>query len=149
MRLRPLAPAVVLLVAVTLYPPTARAEDPKDEVRAVVKSYVDAVNRNDASVLEALFAEDAVVMPPERRVRGRSEAVKFLNRNRPSLRFTRTINAVEISADLASVEGTIYLPPTRESGSFVTTLKRQADGSWRIVSDIWNAGFFPGAVLLR
>jgi ketosteroid isomerase-like protein len=57
--------------------------------------------------------------------------------------------AVEGRGDLAYTSGTYRMPLTprkagskplpTEEGKYVTVLKKQGDGSWKIAYDIWNA----------
>ena len=66
---------------------------------------------------------------------------------------SRIVQSVEVSGDLAWATGIynhrrtpmVTVPP---SNNFLVTLKRETDGSWRVVRDIWN-GSESGVVPAR
>lgn len=100
----------------------------------------------------AYYAEDAIEMPPsEPMVRGK-EAIHQRNTKLmqsgikvTSMRFTPT--DVQAANDVAYEVGTIACtgslgdgqPDVDYTGKYVVVWKRQTDGSWRIIADIWNA----------
>lgn len=151
MRLNRLAPAIVLLLAAL--PALSRPDDPKEEIKAVVARYSDALRGGDAAALEALLDENAIIMPADSpRLEGRKAAIVFWTGAR-ALKMSRTVQSVEVSGDLAWAAG-VYshrrtfaftVPP---SNNFLVTLRRGPDGSWRVVRDIWN-GFESGVVPAR
>ena len=151
MRLKRFACSIVLLLGAL--PSLARPDDSKEEIKAVVSRYAEAVRSGDVGTLEVLLDDNAILMPADRpRVEGRKAALAFWTEAR-SLRMSRIVQSVEVSGDLAWATGIynhrrtpmVTVPP---SNNFLVTLRRGADGSWRIVRDIWN-GFESGIVPAR
>lgn len=150
-RLNRFAFSIVLLLGAL--PSLARPDDPKEEIKAVVFRYAEAVRSGDIATLEALLDENAILMPADRpRVEGHKAALAFWTEAR-SLRMSRIVQSVEVSGDLAWATGIynhrrtpmVTVPP---SNNFLVTLKRETDGSWRVVRDIWN-GSESGVVPAR
>jgi uncharacterized protein (TIGR02246 family) len=119
-------------------------------VRAVDESWAKATNAGDASAVGALYASDATIMAPGMAsVKG--EATKFWSDFFSSMdvQAELTTATVEGRGDLAVATGTyrMTLTPKKagakayptEEGKYVEVLKKQADGSWKIAYDIWNA----------
>jgi uncharacterized protein (TIGR02246 family) len=111
-------------------------------VEAAIQHYVDASNRGDAAALASLYAEDAMLLPPDHEpIRGR-EAIGAFWRQGTDTGLEVTNLAVEVDGNLGYLVGRYHLPATDEepadSGKYVMCLKRQRDGSWKLTADIWN-----------
>ena len=94
----------------------------RQAIEAAVARYVAASNRGDADALAALYADDAMLLPPDHEpIKGR-QAIG--------------------DGDIGYLVGRYHLPPTDEepadSGKYVMCLRRQRDGSWKLTADIWN-----------
>jgi uncharacterized protein (TIGR02246 family) len=120
-------------------------------VRAVDAEWSRAASAGDGTAIAALYASDATVLPPMEPIR-QGEASKkywvdFTNSFSGPIELTTT--AVEGRGDLAYGVGTYRMtltpkkagakPLPTEEGKYVEVLKKQADGSWKIIYDIWNA----------
>ena len=111
-------------------------------IQAAVDRYVAASNRGDAAALADLYADDAMLLPPDHQpIRGRRAIGEFWRQGTDEgLRVTTL--TVEVDGDLGYLVGRYNLPPTEEdpadSGKYVMCLKRQRDGSWKLTADIWN-----------
>ncbi|MEO7986756.1 MAG: SgcJ/EcaC family oxidoreductase [Gemmatimonadales bacterium] len=125
------------------------AED-EAAIRAVDVAWARAATAGDAAALTALYTSDATLMPPgEESVKG--EAMKKYNAAMTD-GFTGptelTTTAVEGHGDLAYAVGTYRAtltpkkagakPLPTEEGKYLEVLKKQADGSWKIVYDMWS-----------
>jgi uncharacterized protein (TIGR02246 family) len=119
-------------------------------VRAIDESWARAATAGDANAVGALYAADATVMPPGMAsVKG--EAHKFWSDFFGSMNVQAELSttAVEGRGDLAFATGTYRMtltpkkpgakPYPTEEGKYLEVLKKQADGSWKIAYDIWNA----------
>jgi uncharacterized protein (TIGR02246 family) len=119
-------------------------------VRAVDQSWAKAATAGDANAVGALYAGDATVMPPGMAaVKG--DAGKFWSDFFGSMNVQAELSttAVEGRGDLAFASGTYRMtltpkkpgakPYPTEEGKYLEVLKKQADGSWKIAYDIWNA----------
>jgi ketosteroid isomerase-like protein len=105
--------------------------------------------RNAAQLVEAFYAKDAVVMPPgQPMVSGRAQVVEFWQGMfGMGLRDARLeIVRVEASGDLACEIGQYALTigpegaaPTLARGKYLVAHRRQADGSWRAIADMFSA----------
>jgi uncharacterized protein (TIGR02246 family) len=125
-------------------------------VRAVDREWAQAATAGDATALTALYASDATLLPPNEPA-AKGEAVKKYNAdmaNAFSGPFELTTTAVEGRGDLAYAVGTYRAtltpkkagakPLPAEEGKYLEVLKRQADGSWKIVYDMWSQNAPPG-----
>ena len=114
-----------------------------------------AVVPSDAARLASHYADDAVLMPvAEPIVEGRT-AIRAEWQHvfgSPGLANSARVVAVEASSagDLGHTRGTYTSPmrgpdgqPIVEQGKWVSVWKRQADGQWRIVVDIYNTDSTP------
>jgi uncharacterized protein (TIGR02246 family) len=111
-------------------------------IEAAVQRYVDASNQGDADALASLYADDAVLLPPDHEpVRGRAAIGEFWRQGTDEGLEVTTLT-VEVDGDLGYLVGRYHLPATDEepadSGKYVMCLKRQRDGAWKLTADIWN-----------
>lgn len=111
-------------------------------IEAAVRRYVAASNAGDAEALAGLYADDAVLLPPDHEaVRGR-EAIGAYWSHGTDEGLEVTTLSVEVDGGLGYLVGRYRLPATDEepadSGKYVMCLKRQRDGSWKLTADIWN-----------
>jgi uncharacterized protein (TIGR02246 family) len=111
-------------------------------IEAAVQRYVDASNQGDADALASLYADDAVLLPPDHEpVRGRAAIGEFWRQGTDEGLEVTTLT-VEADGDLGYLVGRYHLPATGEepadSGKYVMCLKRQRDGAWKLTADIWN-----------
>jgi uncharacterized protein (TIGR02246 family) len=150
MRFHRLAPALVLLLVAFASP--ARAEDPRDDIRDVLKAYSVHYNDGAAEALAALYAQDAYWLPAwGEPIQGRKGiGLMYVNLFKHSVRLKRKTLRIDVSGDLAYAVGTYSNAREYSYGSFVLCMRRQPDGQWLIVSDISNkAPARPGSVLLE
>ena len=111
-------------------------------IEAAVQRYVEASNQGDADALASLYADDAVLLPPDHEpVRGRAAIGDFWRQGTDEGLEVTTLT-VEVDGDLGYLVGRYHLPATDEepadSGKYVMCLKRQRDGAWKLTADIWN-----------
>ena len=109
----------------------------------------------DFATWAALFLEDAVVNPPnEPAVKGREAIRAWLEKFPPITEFKLNNVKVEGCEDLAYVLGTYTMTiappgspgPVKDSGKFVTVLRRQPDGRWLVAVDMFSSDL-PAAAL--
>ena len=123
----------------------APAPDPaaRQAIEAAVRRYVTASNQGDAEALADLYADDAVLLPPDHLpIHGRRAIGEFWRQGTDSGLAVRTLR-VEVDGSIGYLVGQYSLPPTEEepadSGKYVMCLRRQQDGSWKLTADIWNS----------
>ena len=136
--------------------PAGLSSEDQSGIRALDAEWAKAATAGNGDAIAALYAQDATLLPPgEPMVKG-GEAVKkywvdFTNGySGPTELSTQS---VEGSGDLAYAVGTYretLTPkkagakplPTAE-GKYLEVLKRQDDGSWKIVHDMWSPNAMP------
>lgn len=124
-------------------------------IRALDAEWARAVSAGDGAALAALYTSDATVLPPMEPVRQGEAAKKYWVdvTNSFSGPTELTTTAVGGRGDLAYATG-IYratLTPKKagakplpaEEGKYLEVLEKQADGSWKIVYDMWSPNAPP------
>ena len=114
----------------------------RSAIEATVSRYVAASNKGDADALAELYADDALLLPPDHEpIHGREAIVEFWREGTDEGLEVSTLR-LEVNGDVGYMVGQYRLPPTEEeaadSGQYVLCLKRQADGAWKLTADIWN-----------
>jgi len=111
----------------------------------------------DAAV-DLCYAEDAKVLPPNMpAVEGRQAIKAMYAQSPPSfMEFRLDIVTLEGQGDLAHEYGTYSLAaapsgpsaPVTDRGKYVAVWKKQADGTWKMIRDIYNSNLpVPGIVM--
>ncbi len=131
------------------------AED-EAAIRALDAQWARASSAGDANALASLYASDATVLPPMEPMRQGEAAKKYWIdvTNSFSGPTELTPTAVGGSGDLAYAVGTYRAnltprkagakPLPTEEGKYLEVLRKQADGSWKIISDMWSPNAQPG-----
>ena len=135
-------------------PPAAAAEfSAADEaaIREADQGWAKATSAGDAAAITAFYASDAVLLPPgSPAVKGSEEIGKFFAGMTSAVSgpFELKTTAVQGSGDLALSTGeyTATLTPRQkgakpmpvEHGKYLGVMKKQPDGSWKLIYDMWN-----------
>jgi uncharacterized protein (TIGR02246 family) len=114
----------------------------REAVESAIRRYVEASNQGDVATLASLYAEDAMLLPPDHEpIQGR-RAIRAFWQQGTDEGLAVTNLAVEVNGNLGYLVGQYHLPATDEepadSGKYVMCLKREQDGSWKVTADIWN-----------
>lgn len=112
----------------------------------------------DVDKITAHYADDAVLMAPGMPVSSGKDAIRNLGKQMfsdPALSLKFHASKVEVSksGDLAYTQGSYTMtmtdPQTKQvmndHGSYVTTYRKQADGTWKAVADIAASEVSPSA----
>ena len=123
--------------------------DDEAAIRELVRQTDVEMTSGDLEGLVALYTEDAVEMGQNRPVIHGKDAIRdlekrFLDANDAEVR--STVEDIQVSGDLAVVRARFTVSSTRKNGGNTTTIvakslrvcHRQADGSWKIGTLIWN-----------
>lgn len=133
---------------------TPPAEDHSSEVAAIMKADSAWDKTSEAKNAEgwlSYYADDAVMMPPGEAVckdkASRETSIKNMFAvPGMSLRFQTTKAEVSKSGDIGYAVG-VYQYSSKdpkgkdyhETGKYTEVWKKQADGNWKCIADIWNA----------
>jgi ketosteroid isomerase-like protein len=152
---------VVLVVVCAAAVACARAGPLSDQDKAAIQKlhddYAQAwnVEKPDvAALVKASYAPDAqVLMPNLPAFVGEEAIVKAYSTGTPPKNFKIGGLVIEGHGDVAftrgSYEGDWPTPSgvmVHDKGKFVDAAKKQADGSWKLVYDIWNSDAPPAAL---
>jgi ketosteroid isomerase-like protein len=133
---------------------TANSSDSTEAVAAINKadSLWDVQSGlNSAEGWLSFYTADAIMMPPGEKLSSdtasRAASIKAMFAiPGAKLRFQATKTEVSKSADLGYSTGPYQLTyndatgkEMHETGKFCETWKKQADGTWKCIVDIWNA----------
>ncbi len=127
----------------------------EEALRETIEAWDAAYNSRDADAMAAQYAEDALRMNAnEAALRGR-EAIRagFVEEWESGLWGSDTqgvLRDVHMSGDLAMARGTWTATnnptdeePFQDHGNWMTLYRRSANGSWKMVWDIWNSSSPP------
>jgi len=149
MRVRRILPLLLLSVAAGCQQGAAPVS-PADQqaLRASTDSFVQRTLRKDFAGTAALFATDGRMLPAnEPAAVGREAILAWLNRYPPINAFSATVDEVGGAGDVAYVRGHYAItvtPPgapraVSDTGKWVTVNRRQPDGTWSVLADIFNS----------
>jgi uncharacterized protein (TIGR02246 family) len=131
------------------------SDQDKASVRAVDAEWARAAKVGNGEAIAALYASDAVLLPPgEPMVKG-DAAKKYWVDFANGFSGPTELNtmAVEGGGDVATAIGTYKMsltpkkagakPLPTEEGKYLEVLKRQDDGSWKLIYDMWSPNAPP------
>jgi len=124
--------------------------DPATAIRQLDRAFMSAAASKDAKALvNAFYTADAVLLPPNAPlVKGRSAIQAFFQGLLDAGATGVTLKTTKIDADGALAYGRgaygFALPrpdgtAQRQVGKYIVVYRRQRDGSWRAVADIFNS----------
>jgi ketosteroid isomerase-like protein len=107
----------------------------------------------DSASFAGFFADDATVMFPHEPVFRGMDSIKAVltpMMQDPNFALSFTTGKVEVSGVLAYTQGTVSLKttardgkPFTDTGKYLTVWKKQPDGSWKVIEDIFNSDLPP------
>ena len=127
------------------------SEPDKDAIRKVVEQATRTIAPPTSDVdayVKLYYADDARVLPPNHATVTGREAISALLRSEGSIQeFRLTILALEGRNDLAYVHGAYQMSltppgaaePVGDKGKYVEIWKKQRDGSWKVILDVYNS----------
>ena len=120
------------------------------DIRDVTRKFAEAFNRGDLDAAVEFYTDDATFLHPNVDIVSGKQAIKaFFEAGRAFLGL-KTLNFEILESDhdgnLAYERGIIQIDmelegkqPLIDKGKYVVVMKRQTDGSWKVVADIWNS----------
>ena len=130
---------------------TIEVESDLTSLRSAANTYHQAASAKDRSAVVALYDDDAIMVPPNAGLVERLDGVegyRFGFIETPGVELEFEIVRAEISASgdmgwtLSVGEITINNPegpPGRDIVRDFHTWKKQEDGSWKVIVDMWNS----------
>ena len=129
----------------------AGAGQAKKAIAAANLKFGEAVRRGNAAAVGALYAEDAILLPPgSEMIKGRIGIQEFWQGGLKMGIKDAVLTSVDVTAygDTAVEIGTYALKiqpegqaAVEDHGKYVVVWKKGADGAWRLAVDIWNTSF--------
>jgi len=133
--------------------PVTEAPTPAEDVAAINaldEEYEAAENAGDAAALAALFAEDAIAMPPNAPAIVGSQAIQAWAQSfydEAVSQLAMSTAEVEVAGDWAFARGTYTYTTTpkaggeaiEDNGKYLTIYSREPGGIWRLYRDIYNS----------
>ncbi len=120
-------------------------------IRQSTADFVRAALANDADAIANLYTEDAVLMFPNEPAYVGREAIRNRFAADTHLALTLPIDDVDGRGDLAYARGTFTYrfqqggegDPMDDAGKWIILLRKQADGSWLTIADMYNSDLPP------
>jgi uncharacterized protein (TIGR02246 family) len=124
-------------------------------IRAADSSFAAAANAGDVDALVAVYARDASLLPPNLPPQKGHTAIRsfwagFLNAY--TVKFEIASDTIEGRGDLAYNMGQFRFtavpkersnPGVADEGKFLEVLKKQSDGTWKYVVDMYSSNLAP------
>ena len=142
----------VFLLSFTFASPAAAADTKIEQaLRDLDAKWSAAAGAKDVDKTVSYYAADAIVMPPNASRAMTKETIRSAWKEMltsPGAAITWKATKVEVAkaGDLAYVSGTYEQLMTdasgnqaKDRGKYVEIFKKQADGTWKVVADIWNS----------
>lgn len=149
---RSLVLLTIAMVAMVALSSCAKKADVAAETEAIRKADADwntAMGSKNVDEFVKYFAADGVLMMPNMPALNGAEAIRSsMSQMMPSINVSWTATNAEVAAsgDLGYTTGTYQASMTMPDGSthpdngkYATIWKKQADGSWKVVVDIFNS----------
>ncbi len=126
----------------------ALTEQDKTAIRDQTAAFATAINAHDFATAVSQYADDAIMMPangPE--VSGKANIQAWMAAYPTYSNFSSSSVEVDGAGDMAfsrgSYEMDVTMPgmtaPMHDKGKYIEVLKKQADGSWKVIRDIFNS----------
>ncbi len=143
--------AVLLLASACTQrtPPDTRADN-ESAIRELDALWSKTAGIKDLEGTIAYYSDDASLLPPNAPIATGKQAIRaaWAPMLAPGTSLSWQANKVEAahSADLAYITGTYQMSmtdaqgkPATDQGKFVEVWKKQTDGKWKVVADIFNS----------
>jgi ketosteroid isomerase-like protein len=144
---------VLLAFGCNRTPPQPASTQAADEaaVRQTDENWSKAAQSKKVDDWVAFYSDDAVLLPPnDKKASGKEEVRKYIGEllMLPGLALSWEPSKVEVarSGDLAYTQGSYRMAfpdphgkPATDQGKTLEIWKKQADGNWKCVADMWSS----------
>lgn len=128
--------SLVLTLAVAV---AAVASEPAEELRAAETAFAATMASRDLEAFTAFLDDETVFFSGSTELRGKSAVAeawaKFFEGEVAPFSWEPEIASVLDSGQLGLTSGPVFDPQGERVGTFISTWRRSADGSWKIVFD--------------
>ena len=129
--------------------PDTRAAD-EQTVRNLDAQWSKTAGARDLDGTVGYYSDDAVLLPPNEPIVAGKQAIRasWVSLLSPNIALAWQANKVDVarSGDLAYVVGSYTLTtrdaegkPVMDRGKTIEVFKKEADGSWKVVADMYNS----------
>lgn len=140
----PLTATFLVLVATAAAGAQSTVED---ELAAIRSAFSAALVAGDSETVASMYTDDGVLLPPGREIRGRDRIGRYFATGRDYVQVAHSMIPDEVRVDgSTAVEIGTWSSTTRREGQDAVTAsdryllvwRRESDGTWRIVYDMWH-----------
>jgi len=120
--------------------------DAEPAIRRMSREFAEAANAGNVDGMMTIYADDAVLMPPNApEFNGRSAIKQFWSglaaaKPKVALKPGRILQSCDMATEIGTYDLTIG--PRKDEGKYVVTWRR-TNGEWRAVADIFNSNNPP------
>jgi ketosteroid isomerase-like protein len=140
----------LLLLSLATACQTKATSDDESALRKLDDEWSKSAGAKDVDKTISYYSDDAVVMPPNIPTLTGKEAIRTLWKSMLTPEFSGGWKATKVevarSGDLAYVSGTYEFnekddsgKPITDKGKFLEVWKKQADGNWKCVADMFSS----------
>ena len=137
---------LILMIACQAPESTGLSDEDNTAVMIATEQYASSIIEGDFDKMRSLMDDEMTLMPPNELSAEGIEASLQVMQNSPSIDGSINPDRIEGDGNLAFVRGTFDLTlivndstQTPNQGKYIEVWKKQIDGSWKIVVDIWNS----------
>jgi ketosteroid isomerase-like protein len=139
--------AICLGFSVGCQRPAGLSEADRTAIRQSDENNVKLMNAKDWKGVLALYTEDAIELPPNHAaIQGKAAIQAWLQAFPPLSDFHAESLEIVGQEDLAFDRGTYSMtvtpagaPPIKDHGKYLTLWRKQTNGSWKVVRDVFNS----------
>lgn len=125
----------------------AEARAGRQSLEAASRAFSSAYVSGDTATLRDLYTADAVLLPPEREIRGRDAIVRYFAPSPRRRNLTHAMRSDEVrmfgetAIDVGEWSNTWQVgetAPREASGRYLVVWRKGTDGRWRMAYDMWH-----------
>ena len=115
-------------------------------IRAIIADYAPTAKNKQWDKMMGFYASDAIRLPPNEPLVTHAKLRAWFDAYPTITQFECPLLSIEAAGDVAAVRGTYNVTVTvpgqgsvQDHGKYISIMRKQAGGGWKIVEDIWNS----------